>query len=102
MQLRRIHATLAPLVIVPLLVTVLTGVIYRLARDWGGVKGKAAHWLMVIHQGEWLNPWLGHGAQTWYVLLNGLGLLWMLGTGAAMAWQRLRPARRPSPPAEGT
>jgi hypothetical protein len=102
LQLRRIHASLAPVVLLPLVVTVLTGVGYRLARDWGGLSGKAAHWLMVIHQGEWLNPWLGRQGETWYVLLNGLGLLWMLASGAAMAWQRLRPARRPSAPEGGT
>lgn len=100
--LRRAHAGLAPVVLLPLLITVLSGVGYRVARDWGGLGREAAHWLMVVHEGEWLARQLGRPAETVYVLLNGLGLLWMLVTGAAMLWQRLRPARRPSPPEGGT
>jgi hypothetical protein len=45
---------------------------------------------MVVHEGEWLKTWLGSGAETFYVLLNGLGLLWMLGSGALLAWDRWR------------
>ena len=93
LRLRRAHATLAPLVLLPLLVTVLSGVTYRVSRDWGGLGRDAAHWLMVLHEGEWLKPLVGRHGETVYVLLNGLGLLWMLGTGASMVWQRIRPAR---------
>jgi len=84
LRLRRAHATLAPLVLLPLLVTVLSGVSYRVSRDWGGLGRDAAHWLMVLHEGEWL----GHAAEPFYVLLNGLGLLWMLITGGVMLSQR--------------
>jgi hypothetical protein len=90
LRLRRAHATLAPLVLLPLLLTVGTGVGYRLLRDWAGLDREAAHVLMALHEGEWLRRWFGPPGETAYVLLNGLGLLWMLGTGAAMAWQRLR------------
>jgi hypothetical protein len=48
---------------------------------------------MVLHEGEWLKPLIGSGGETVYVLLNGLGLLWMLVTGASMLWQRLRRPR---------
>jgi hypothetical protein len=89
-RLRNLHASLAPLVFVPLLLTVTTGVGYRLLRDWGGLDRQASHVLMVLHEGEWLRRWLGPTGETLYVLLNGLGLLWMLATGAALAWQRLR------------
>jgi hypothetical protein len=75
-------------VLLPLLVTVTTGVSYRLLRDWGGLDRQASHGLMVLHEGEWLRHWLGPTGETLYVLLNGLGLLWMLATGAALAWQR--------------
>ncbi len=89
-RLRQAHAALAPLVLAPLVITVSTGVSYRLLRDWGGMSRDRAHLLMVLHEGEWLTPWLGRNGETLYVLLNGLGLAWMLATGAAMAWQRLR------------
>jgi hypothetical protein len=89
-MLRRAHSSLAPFVLLPLLLTVLTGMGYRLLRDWGGVGRDRAHILMTLHEGEWLKLWFGPDGETIYVLLNGLGLLWMLGSGAAMAWQRLR------------
>lgn len=89
-RLRRAHAALAPLVLLPLLVTVTTGTGYRLLRDWGGLSRDRAHVLMALHEGEWLKDWFGPHAETLYVLLNGIGLLWMLVTGAMMAGQRLR------------
>jgi hypothetical protein len=83
-QLRKAHAALAPLVLTPLLLTVLSGMGYRLLKDWGGLGRDQVHWLMVLHEGEWLGP----VAEPLYVLLNGLGLLWMLGSGALMLSQR--------------
>lgn len=91
LRLRRAHAALAPWVLAPLLLTVSTGLGYRLLRDWGGLGRDRAHGLMVLHEGEWLRHWLGPSGETLYVLANGLGLLWMLSTGGAMLWQRWRP-----------
>ena len=90
LRLRQAHANLAPLVLAPLVITVSSGVAYRLLRDWGGWGRDRAHGLMVLHEGEWLKAWLGSGAETMYVLLNGLGLLWMLGSGGWLAWDRWR------------
>jgi hypothetical protein len=45
---------------------------------------------MVLHEGEWLTRWFGSDAETVYVLLNGMGLLWMLATGGALLVQRWR------------
>jgi hypothetical protein len=87
---RQAHARLAPFVVAPLLITASTGVAYRVLRDWLGWGRDKAHPLMTLHEGEWLKPLLGGHGETLYVLLNGLGLLWMLGTGSAMVWQRLR------------
>jgi hypothetical protein len=95
-QIRRLHAAVAPLVLAPLLITVSSGVAYRLLKDWGGLGRDQVHWLMTVHEGEWL----GHAAEPFYVLLNGLGLLWMLISGALMLGQRwLRRAgeRNPAP-----
>ena len=86
MQIRELHRRVAPLVILPLLITVCSGVSYRLARDWFGFTRDQVHWLMVIHEGEWLGAQLEPAV----VLLNALGLLWMLGSGAALLLQRWR------------
>lgn len=89
-RLRQVHAAVAPLVLLPLLATAVTGVGYRLLRDLAGLDRQQAHLLMAIHEGEWLKPLLGSASETAYVLLNGLGLLWMLISGAAMLSQSLR------------
>jgi hypothetical protein len=85
-RVRKLHSTLAPIVMLPLLVTVTTGVIYRLSKDWFGLTRDQVHFLMSIHEGEYLGATL----EPFYVLLNGLGLLWMLGTGGAMVLQKFR------------
>ena len=100
---RQLHGALAPMVLLPLLVTVSTGLGYRLLRDWGGLGRDQAHGLMVLHEGEWLCRWFGPSGETLYVLLNGLGLLWMLTSGAVLTWQRLRRqlAQKPTVPPTG-
>jgi hypothetical protein len=93
--IRRLHAWVAPLALAPLLITVLSGMGYRLLKDWGGLGRDQVHWLMVLHEGEWLGP----RAEPFYVLLNGLGLLWMLGSGALLLGQRWSRRTRTKPPA---
>ncbi len=85
-KIRQWHAIMAPVVLAPLIVTVTTGVTYRLSKDWFGLSRDQVHFLMSIHEGEYL----GHTLEPFYVLLNGLGLLWMLGTGGFMATQNIR------------
>jgi len=87
-QIRRWHRWIAPFVLLPLLTSVMTGLTYRLARDWGGLSRDQAHWLMNLHEGEWLGPEL----EPVVVLLNALGVIWMLATGAVMLFQNLRSA----------
>jgi hypothetical protein len=83
---RKFHRTLAPIVMLPLLVTVITGVTYRLSKDWFGLTRDQVHFLMAIHEGEYLGPTL----EPFYVLLNGLGALWMLTTGGIMVAKTMR------------
>jgi uncharacterized iron-regulated membrane protein len=83
--IRQLHRTVAPIVLLPLFITMATGVIYRLSKDWFGLSRDQVHFLMTLHEGEYLGPTL----EPIYVLLNGLGLLWMLITGSVMLWQNL-------------
>lgn len=83
MRFRILHAAIAPFVFLPLLITLGTGVAYRLGKSWLGLSRDQVHFLMVIHEGEYLGNFL----EPLYVLLNGLGLLWMLATGCVMAYQ---------------
>ena len=93
--IRKLHGTLAPIVLLPLLMTVTTGVAYRLSKDWLGLTRDQVHFLMTLHEGEYL----GSTLEPFYVLLNGLGLLWMLVTGSIMAVQNFRRAwQRTAPP----
>ena len=85
-RVRRWHAAAAPIVLTPLLLTVCSGMAYRLLKDWGGLERDQVHWLMVLHEGEWLGP----AGEPVYVLLNGLGLLWMLGSCVTLLSQRWR------------
>lgn len=82
---RKLHQTVAPIVLLPLLITVTTGVVYRLGKSWFGLSRDQVHFLMVIHEGEYL----GQTLEPLYVLFNGLGLLWMLMTGSVMVWQNI-------------
>ncbi|NJL01496.1 MAG: PepSY domain-containing protein [Spirulinaceae cyanobacterium RM2_2_10] len=79
---------MAPIILLPFLVTAFTGVAYRLGKSWFGLSRDQVHFLMVIHEGEYLGDFL----EPLYVLLNGLGLLFMLGTGCALFVQSVRRA----------
>lgn len=88
-KFRQLHHRVAPIVLLPLLITVFTGVSYRLGKSWFGLSRDQVHFLMVIHEGEYLGPTL----EPIYVLFNGLGLLWMLITGGMMlinSWKKTR------------
>ena len=77
---RQFHKALAPWVFLPLLISALTGVSYRISKDLLGYSREEVHWLMSLHEGEWL----GSNGELIYVILNSLGLVWMLITGFQM------------------
>lgn len=85
-RVRELHQRIAPFVLLPLFITVCSGVGYRLARDWFGASREQVHWLMTLHEGEWLGPTL----EPIVVLMNAVGLLWMLITGLALLIERWR------------
>ncbi len=64
----------------PLFLTVITGIGYRLGKSWFGLSSEQAEIFMVIHQASYL----GDELKPFYVLLNGIGLIFMLVTGIAL------------------
>ncbi|MBO0348346.1 PepSY domain-containing protein [Phormidium pseudopriestleyi FRX01] len=89
---RKLHRKSAPIVFLPLLLSALTGVAYRLGRTWFGIPEEVADFFMTIHQGEFL----GNPLVPVYVLFVGLGLLGMIVTGFTLIkWQGKAPKVQP-------
>lgn len=84
MKLRKLHRKIAPLVFIPLLLTALTGVTYRIGRSWFGLSDEFGDLMMVLHEGRFL----GKPIVPIYVLLVGLGLLGMIVSGITLIKQR--------------
>ena len=77
---RKFHKALAPWIFLPLFLSSITGLLYRVSKDLLGYSRDQVHWLMSLHEGEWL----GNNGELIYVFLNSLGVLWMLITGFQM------------------
>lgn len=84
---RQIHRALAPILALPLVVTVVTGSLYQIARLNDNFD---YYWLIQIHKGQW-GPL---DLQAVYPFLNGLGLLLMVATGQSREGCGPRPAPR--------
>lgn len=86
-RFRRLHRALAPLMAIPLLLTLITGCLYQFV-DLAG-KGDAFGWLLALHKGHFgaLN------LEFIYPFLNALGLLILLITGTTL-WLQSRHRRR--------
>lgn len=74
---RWFHRIASIILLIPLAITALTGIGYRLTQSWLGWPKERAQWLMNLHQGSYL----GKDYRLYYVLFIGLGLLLMLATG---------------------
>ena len=82
---RQIHKTLAPWIFLPLFLSALTGLLYRVSKDLLGFSRDEVHWLMSLHEGEWL----GDKGELIYVFLNSIGVFWMLLTGFQMVSKKI-------------
>ena len=94
MNWRKLHRFIAPIIFLPIFLTTITGVAYRLGRSWFNIPkgyGTFTETLMMIHQGEFL----GKQLMPFYVFLDGLGLIGLLVTGLFMMGI-LKKRRRPS------
>lgn len=77
---RKLHRSIAPIILFPLLLSAITGLGYRLGKNWFGMSADFGDLMMVFHQGEFL----GKPLVPIYVLLVGLGLLGAIVTGLSM------------------
>jgi len=87
---RQFHKSLAPWVFLPLFISSITGLLYRVSKDLLGYSREQVLWLMSLHEGEWL----GDNGELIYVILNSLGVLWMLITGFQMFSKTISLAKR--------
>lgn len=74
---RKYHRSLAIIVSLPLILTVLSGMGYTVFNEWLGMDGVAEKMLQ-LHTMEFL------GLGNLYPILNGVGLVGMLATGISM------------------
>ncbi|MEY4353140.1 MAG: hypothetical protein RLZZ609_1381 [Cyanobacteriota bacterium] len=77
---RLLHGQLALVSLVPLLLTAVSGVLFRMLDAWSPLPAARFRWLMALHQVGWLGPQL----KPVYVLLVGVGLVGLLATGGRM------------------
>ncbi len=81
--LRRLHNRFAPFMALPLLVTLLTGVLFQVAVVTGNSSDFL--WLLEWHRGKFGRIDL----EIIYPFLNGFGLLMLVVTGISM-WLQIR------------
>lgn len=85
-RFRLVHRTLAPIAILPILLTLISGVLYQIANLTD--KGSDYGWLLAIHVGHfgWLN------LDQIYPFINAFCLLFMGGSGMSM-WLQIQRQR---------
>lgn len=83
MMIRTAHRRIAVAVVLPLTLTAVTGVVYRVGRNWFGMSRETGDVWKSLHTGGFL----GEFFSPLYVLVTGLGLL-ALVAGGAMMWRR--------------
>jgi hypothetical protein len=83
LKIRNIHRTIAPIMLLPLSLTAITGVIYQIF-DLAG-NDKPVKWLLDWHKGDFGIVNL----EIIYPFLNALGLIVLLFTGISM-WVKMQ------------
>jgi uncharacterized iron-regulated membrane protein len=82
-RLRQLHRALAPIMILPILLTLITGSVYQIIDILG--KESNFNWLLDWHKGHFGSLNL----EVIYPFLNALGLLTLAITGISM-WLKVR------------
>jgi hypothetical protein len=75
---RKYHRVLAPIICLPLGLTILTGMATTMVGEWSLNLGIPRSFLLELHTGEIFH------LQGIYPMLNGLGLIGLLVTGMSM------------------
>lgn len=75
---RKYHRWLALIVLVPLALTVVTGMLTTVSQEWPINIGLTSSFLLKLHTGEIF------GLQAIYPILDGIGVIGLLVTGANM------------------
>ena len=76
---RKYHRIIGIIVCVPLLLTVLTGMLATVVKEWPINIGLSSQLMLEIHTGEIFH------LQAIYPILNGFGLIGLLVTGMSMS-----------------
>lgn len=88
MNYRQNHKTIAKVVLPLLAVSALTGLVFRVGRVWFGMTDETGAFVRSIHDGKWVGEWFS----PFYVLVVGLGLLFLAISGLTMVKRRNRAA----------
>lgn len=80
---RSFHRIVAPWLFILLLITLITGITYRVGRAWFGMSKEMGGKILSVHAGDWM----GEAASPFYVLLVGGGLLSLLITGLVLLFK---------------
>ncbi|MBD2579178.1 PepSY domain-containing protein [Oscillatoria sp. FACHB-1406] len=75
---RQLHRALVPLVLLPLLITLITGVGFQIAVQTGNAD--EWEWLLALHRGDFAIVNL----ESVYVFYNGLSVLFLLASGTLL------------------
>lgn len=90
LHIRNLHFKLAPIVVLPLFITLITGSLFQIAFFMG--QGDNYWWLLDMHRGKFGNldlEWI-------YPFLNAFGLLMMIVSGLILWWSRFFKNRKTS------
>lgn len=82
MKFRPLHRKISIWLALPLLVSAMTGVAYRIGRSWFGMSSHTGGEILSIHSWDWLGK-AGSMAVIWVV---GSGLLFLCWSAAQMLW----------------
>jgi hypothetical protein len=77
---RKYHTLGSLILFLPLIISLTTGVFYRVGKSYFGFSKQQINFFMEIHQGEYLDSFL----QSIYIILVGIGLISLLITGIKM------------------
>ncbi len=86
-KIRQIHRYFAPIMIFPLLLTLISGSLFQIAVVTGEANDYL--WLLELHRGKFGRINL----EMVYPFLNAFGLLMLVITGISM-WWKIRPVKR--------